>query len=78
MQEMTPAQIVEVFILELVRIYGRERADLSRVYYEHGWFYIQLAHKTSSGSYGIWGEMPGYRKKEVLEMLAHLKTMEDK
>lgn len=77
MTEMTPTEIVDEFIRELARVYGRERADLSRVFYNHGWFYIQVARKTPSGDYGVWGVPRARRKGEVLEMLARLQTKEE-
>lgn len=75
---MTAQDLIAAYRSELARLYGHEIADASVLVYEHGWFYVSLAHwRSDLGDAlirGSLGATKACRRRELEAMLKTLRT----
>lgn len=70
-------ELCRLYREQVARLYGKERAAASRVFYDRGWFYIVIASRYPDGSIGLGGRLPvGQRKRQVVERILNLATRE--
>jgi hypothetical protein len=63
---LSPDELLEIYRQELRRLYGEQRANASRVGYDKGWYYIEIAAKYPDGSVGLGGRIPMARRKQAV------------
>lgn len=74
----TPKELCSTYREELRRLYGNKIADESRIYYGHGWYYINVAKEYPDGSIGCIGPAHAYRKNRVVAMIHNLRHSRNK
>lgn len=77
LMSLDPEQLCEAYRQQLVRVYGPERAEASRVDHDKGWYYTCLAVKYQDGSIGLGGRIPtAIRKRVLVERVLNLAQRE--
>lgn len=75
--ELTPDEIIAAFFAEIERVYGRDYASRTTLFYRHSWFYFSLPIVHPSGLVEFNPYPRPLRKGQVLEKLEELRAIPD-
>jgi hypothetical protein len=74
----TSEQTIGDYREQLRRLYGDDVADKSELYYNRGWYYVNIAQALNDGSVGVLGTASAHRQKEIIERTLNLKKRKPK